>query len=108
MYVQKYWEYLLSKIKDHTIDVMMFFTHVLPFEKCAAAYELFAERQDEQHADNAMKIQLVTEFGYRNREAVFGTATTAHTAPTIATAQQQQTTQTTAQGAKAAQEIKIQ
>lgn len=63
VYVVAYWEYLLSKIVDGTIDVSSFFTHQRPLSECALAYDQFANR-----IDNCYKIQLITEFGQQRMQ----------------------------------------
>jgi threonine dehydrogenase-like Zn-dependent dehydrogenase len=58
LFAHKYWNFLLSKIEDGTIDVTPWFTHVVPLEECSEAYKLFDEKED-----GVMKIQLLTKFG---------------------------------------------
>lgn len=58
LYCQKYWNYLLSKIQDGTIDFRPWITHQAPLAEAGEAYKIFDEKDDMM-----MKAQLVTDFG---------------------------------------------
>lgn len=57
-WVSTYWDYLLEKIVDKTIEPSFIFSHVMPFEKIVEAYKKFAD-----HEDKCLKVILQTAYG---------------------------------------------
>jgi len=58
LYCQAYWQHLLEKIADGTLDLRPWITHQAPLRDAVEAYKLFDDKDDQM-----MKCQLVTEFG---------------------------------------------
>lgn len=69
-YVHRYWNYLLEKILDKTIEPSWIFSHVMPFEQIVEAYKKFAN-----HEDKCLKVLIQTAYGReKHGECHTGTA----------------------------------
>jgi hypothetical protein len=52
LYCHKYWQHLLDKIADGTIDLTPWITHQAPLNDAAEAYKIFDEKDD-----NMLKVR---------------------------------------------------